>query len=74
MADVLTKAVELQVKGDEYGKTFWLFGDLCHLLLTDVFGFLPLGLDRCSPLNFPEVSGRLEGMICNLFSLFKNIF
>lgn len=36
-------------------------GDFCHFRQMDDFGFLSLGLDRCSPLNFPEVSGRMEG-------------
>lgn len=38
-------------------------GDLCHLLLADVFRFSSLGLDSCSPLSFPDGSGRTEGAI-----------
>lgn len=62
-------------KARQIWKDIPVVGDLCHLLLADVFRFSTLGLDCCSPLNFPEVSGRMEGVIyLEWGSLFKNIF
>ena len=48
-------------KARQIWKDIPVVGDLCHLLLADVFRFSTLGLDCCSPLNFPERTAQPVG-------------